>query len=301
MKSLEFTITRATATRDAQETIAATWIWPDRTMSDWNNNLTVLASYGSAENVKRVDLQAQAAAWDVNIQAIYEMTRDVMRMGRTRFRNDPVNLALFKRLKNKAGGRLTVQKQGAALRDAWQKADAAWVPLPTVTLAALNVLLTASENLELAYGQKFNAWREAAERLMLKAEEIDRDNVAWYADATTRFPEGTVYGNMIRSTVPTTTSPINPVGQAVISNVMAANGTIHFDCSAPHASQYTYLHKPPGAAQFVVVQAGVEESSVTLHNQPAGAHVVKAFGSNSRGPGPESVEVNVTLASALAA
>jgi len=127
-------------------------------------------------------------------------------------------------------------------------------------------------------------------RLMARAEALYDDCVAWYSDATTRFREGTPQGDLVRSTVPTTTSPTDAVGQAVISHVMVTGGTIHFDCAASHATQFTYLHKAPGSMQFVVLLADTAETSVTLQGQPNGEHRFKAIGSNSQGTGPESDE-----------
>jgi hypothetical protein len=46
--------------------------------------------------------------------------------------------------------------------------------------------------------------RGAAEGLMDRAREVDADCVAWYAEATRRFPAGTANGEMIRSTISTT-------------------------------------------------------------------------------------------------
>ena len=82
---------------------------------------------------------------------------------------------------------------------------------------------------------------------------------------------------------------------------MAADGTIHFDCTADHASRYTYLHRPPGATEYEVLLADTEETSVTLEDQPSGEHFFKAFGSNAQGDGPESAPANVLVAAAQAA
>ncbi len=39
------------------------------------------------------------------------------------------------------------------------------------------------------------------------AAGLEEINVAWYADATRVFPEGTAEGEMIRGTIPTTYDP----------------------------------------------------------------------------------------------
>ena len=101
---------------------------------------------------------------------------------------------------------------------------------------------------------------------------------------------------MIRSTVPTTTRSMQPVGPAVINNLMASNGDIHFDCSAQYATRYTYMHQRPGAEAFVVFLADTPLTSINLHGQPAGMHRFKAFGSNAAGQGQESPVMEITVA-----
>ena len=136
---------------------------------------------------------------------------------------------------------------------------------------------------------------------MTTAQALDKDCVAWYAAATIKFKAGTSQGDTIRSTVPTTYNPPPPVGQAVFSNIMVVGGEIHFDCTAAHATRFTYLHQPPGSPVFVVLFADSPLSSLMLHNQPAGVHRFKAIPRNSGGEGQESEVIEITVAQQQAA
>ena len=301
MKSVPFVKNRALATRHAQASVAAQWVWAEKTVGAWDNALTELDTLSAVERTASVELQTQAANWDVTLKGIERTARDVVRLGRTRFRRDPAKLALFKATRVHAGSRESIQQSGLEVLEIWNQADAAWVPLPGVTAASFGALLSGSAAQKGSYAEKFTAWREASAALMSKAEALDDDCVAWYSDATVRFREGTPEGDLIRSTVPTTTTPTEAVGQAVISHLLVTGSTIHFDCEASHATQFTYLYKPPGTPQFVVLFADTPETSITLQDQPAGEHRFKAFGSNSQGVGEESEEAVITLASARAA
>ena len=148
---------------------------------------------------------------------------------------------------------------------------------------------------------KLNLWRKAAGDLSVLAAACEQDCINWYRDATTRFSEATAEGQTLRSTVPTTTRTVDPVGPAVISNLAVNGRVIRFDCDAPHATRFTYLHKPPGVPQYFVLLADSNARSVTLNDQPPGEHSFKAFGSNSRGNGAESAPAQVTVAQAQAA
>ena len=186
-------------------------------------------------------------------------------------------------------------------RAAWAEADATWEYEDGATVSGLGSLLATSLTYLKSNTTKLSAWRSAAAKLTNKAKALSKETVAWYAAATRKFPVGTTEGDMIRSTVPTTTRPEAPVGQAVISNLMASGGDVHFDCSAPHATRFTYLHQPPGTPTFLVIVADSPDTSLTLHNQPPGLHRFKAVGQNSHGDGPESAVVETTLSAAQAA
>ena len=301
MKSLPFVKQRALATRNAQASVASLWIWPEKTVKQWDNALGELDSFIAVERTASVNLQEQAAGWDVALQEIERTSRDVLRLGKTRNRRDPAKLAVLKATKLRFGSRENIQQTGFNVLEVWNKIDPGWEPLPGTKAAAFQSLLEDSDAQKKSYAQKFTGWREAATDLMARAETLDDDCVAWYSDATVRFREGTPEGDMIRSTVPTTTVPTGTVGQAVISHLLVTGSTIHFDCDAPHATQFTYLHKAPGSAQYVVLLADTPEKSMTLFGQPAGEHRFKALGSNSQGVGPESQEAIATLAASQAA
>jgi hypothetical protein len=136
--------------------------------------------------------------------------------------------------------------------------------------------------------------------LMHRARLVDADNVAWYAEATRRFPVGTVEGDLIRSTVPTTYTPPPEVGPAQITTVMVSGTEIHADATALHATKFTWFHQAPGSPAFLVIATGAP-GSLTLHNQPPGVHRLKAAGQNAGGEGPLSAAVEVTIAQQQAA
>ena len=296
MKSIEFIIDRALASRSAQAAVASTWVWSEKSVNDWDLDLAEMDALRSGEAVTRAELRGAAAGWDTNLDEVQTVTRAVVRLGRIRFRRNPTQLAVFESLNTDARNRDDIYTQGLAARGAWLKGDPAWAPLTDTDLNDMSDRLATCETCKKDHSAKLIAWRSAAAGLNTKTRELDADNVAWYAEATTQFAAGTTHGDMIRSGVPTTTQPSQPVGPAVLTNVMVAGGTIHFDCAAPHATRFTYLHQPPGAAQFAVVFAETKTTSLTLPNQAAGTHLFKAFGSNSHGPGDDSPVVVAEVA-----
>lgn len=303
MVSIEFTRTRTQATHDTQASLAAApvWVWSEKTVIGWGEEVALLDTAIADESSKRTQWRNAAELWQADIDRIQEFTRDVVRAGAYHFRNDTVKQSLFEGLATDGRSRADIYDQGLAARDAWQEADPAWNLSTTDTLASFSALLTGCLTKQATHSAKFTAWRRASSVLMNKARQVDEDCVAWFAEATRRFPEGTTEGDLIRSAVPTTTRTEPPVGQAVISNLVVDVATIHFDVAAESATRFTYLHQAPGSAAFVVVLADVPESNLTLTGQPNGVHRFKAFGSNSAGSGAESAVAEITVAVAAAA
>jgi hypothetical protein len=306
--SVAFKSERAQKTSETQSRLAAgingnpAWVWPRKTVVQWTADVTALDQLKSAEVLKRTEWRNKAEAWDANLAQIQRITRDIRREGLVHFRNDPVKLQSFDGLRTDARNRDDTYNQGDAARAAWQVADANWTFSPDIDLEDFAALLTASIACRTVYNTAESAWRAASSALNFKADAVDQDSVDWYAAATRKFAAGTPEGDLIRSNVPTTSRPEEPVGPVVISNAMSsANGDIHFDANAPGATRYTYLQQAPGAPAFVVVLADSPNSSFTIHAQAAGVHKFKVVPSNSRGEGPESAVVEVTVAFARAA
>jgi hypothetical protein len=301
MKSIPFVLERAEATRNAQSEIATAWVWPEKTVLQWDADIADLKARQLAELQARVALQSQNELWDSALDEIAANTRKVVRLAKTRHRNDPVKLQMFSGITVSTSSRDRIYNSGRELSEVWNSVDALWEPLTGLTAGGFGSALGNADGQKTFSQRKYTLWRRRAIELEVKALALDELNVAWYSDAITRFAEGTVEGDLIRSTVPTTTQSAEPVGQAVISHLMAVDGTIHFDCLADHATRFTYLHRLPGATEYEVLLADTDETSVTLEDQPPGEHSFKAFGSNSQGDGPESTPASVTVAAALAA
>ena len=301
MIGIDFTKIRALATRSAQANIASAWTWSQKTLAQWDADITALEGLIANETVKRVQWRNAAELWQSDVNKIQDITRQVATLGLVQFRNDPATLKLFEALGTDGESRSDVYAQGLAAQAVWAEADETWEISAALTPASFGQLLSSCTAAQKAESPALTAWRRAAVELNNKAELVDRDNIAWYTEATRRFPVGTVEGDLIRSAVPSTSRPEQPVGQAVISNLLVSGSDIHFDCAAPGATRFTYLQQMPGSPAFVVIQADTPQAHVMLHGQAAGLHRFKAFGSNSRGQGPDSEVAQVTVAASVAA
>ena len=303
MISIEFTRARAQATRDTQASLGlapTTWVWSQKTVIQWDGEIATLDQCLADESARRTQWRNAAESWQASLNGIQALTRQVVSIGRVHFRNDAVKLLLWESVSTDAESRAGIYEQGLAARDVWQETDPAWNVSTEISVGTLSSALTDALAKQAAHSAKFTAWRRASATLTNKAQQVDVDCIAWYAEATRRFLEATPDGDFIRSSVPRTTRTDAPVGQAVLSNLVVNAGTIHFDVTAPGATRYTYLQQSPGSPAFVVVLADSPEAGLTLTAQPNGLHRFKVIGSNSGGSGAESAvaELSVSIAAA---
>ncbi len=277
------------------------WVWSGKPAAQWGADHTTLEQMRIDEINKRAAWRAAAATWDLGLGNIHRVTRDVKREGVYYFRAQPAVLPRFRALRADAESRERIYNQGEAARALWAKADGAWVFDAEVEISAFGSLLANSLAEKAAHANAFEDWRTAASKLKVTAQACDQACVAWYAAATRKFKAGTAQGDTIRSTVPTTYVPPPPVGQAVFSNILVSAGTIHLDCTAPHATRYAYLHMPPGATEFLVLFADSPLKSLTLENQAPGLHRFQAIPRNAGGEGEASAVIEITVAQQQAA
>lgn len=292
----EFVLERSKASIDAAEIIKEEWVWPEKTIAQMKTSRKALKDQVDLAGVSYADMISARNDLDAELDEYHLKTVAVLRLARTRFRNDPVKRNNIQRLTAKGDSRSATFAEGKALEDQWRKSDPDWVPMEDLTLDAFTQFRTDCRNLHDAYTTKHTVWRSDAEEANVLAEKLHDELIAWYSDATTIFAEGTAYGNMIRATVPTTYQPLPLPEQAVITEAVSAGpGKGHVAFEAPNATSFTLLHKGPGDAVFAVVQTG-EATSFDGVNLAPGEHQYKVFGSNSRGNGPESAVVTVAVA-----
>lgn len=203
MPGIEVITLRAQATRDAQTTIAATWLWEEKTVAEWNTALDALNTKKVAVSDLDADQLAARAAYEPTIEALHELTVEGLALARVKWRKDPARKKILSKLSAIGGGRENVQGEAQAWESVWEKFDDTWAPTATNTIAAFRALITSSDDLEDVYKQAHTDWRKAAEELQVQADELWADCVAWYAAATTVFKAGTAIGDMIRGTIGT--------------------------------------------------------------------------------------------------
>lgn len=298
---IQFVLDRSKASIDAADIIKDDWVWPEKTIAQMQASRQALKDQDDLVGVKYTEMISARHDFDARLDEYHLKTVAVLRLARTRFRNDTAKRNKIQRLTAQGDSRSATFSEGKSLEDQWREMDVAWVPLEDLTLAVFTQYRTDCRNLHDSYTTKHSLWRSEADKAEALAEQLHDELIAWYSDATTVFPSGTAHGNMIRNTVPTTYQPLPLPEQAVITEAVSNGpGRGHLSFGAPHATRFTVLHRGPNDPVFTVVQTG-EATSFDPVNLAAGQHQYKVFGSNSRGNGPESAVVTIAVAAQAAA
>jgi len=217
-QSMEFIKDRATKTIGAARAVAIKWSWQEKTITQMHAALTAIIGdntvtpplLGQEKVVKLAESEMINArsAWDASLDTLHRLTMQGVSMAKNRFRNDPIKLSLVQDITTRGDSRQGILDEALEWETAWNKADAAWNPLPANTLPAFQTLrLQCLEALQQDYKDKLSAWREMAGMLAQFARVMEDINEAWYSDATDIFAAGTAEGDMIRGTIPTTYTP----------------------------------------------------------------------------------------------
>ena len=205
--NIPFTLQRAQATKAVQTSIAATWVWDEMTLIQWDTAITSFVAQMETEQDAEADYLAKRGETEAAIDSIHSLSGRSVRMAKNRYRNDPAKLEVTNRLHNAAASRSGKLQDALEWESAWEQLEPAWSPLPGVTLATFKPQRLAAMALLEGLTTKKTTWDAADEQLDAQGRALNGNCVAWYEAATTVFPAGTPEGDLIRSDIPTTYNP----------------------------------------------------------------------------------------------
>lgn len=225
LTSIDDLKTRVDKTRSVQTQIAATWLWPLKTVAQWDADSGALDK--SVEgSLAQVAIEAHTAGesargdLDTRLAAIHTQTVAVAGVMRVRAQRQPELKPVVDELSARADSRKGIEEEGAAVLSAWKLefGGAAFIPAPGVTYAGFRELfygraanpgatppvtaLPSLRELKDEYSDASTVDRREGGRLNARLMLVERDCVDWYAEATKVFVAGTEIGDLIRAEVP---------------------------------------------------------------------------------------------------
>lgn len=295
----DFVTERATASRSAQEIIAATFAWDEMTDTAWESAINEMLEQKETVADKNVIKVGDADALDMQLDLLHDRTVSSLGLFRVKYRDNPAMIHTLKPLSAKGGSRGNIQDEALDFESAWEKWAPTWLPRPTQTLASFKTLRELCLALREPYSKSKQVWREATGSYNDMGESLNKLCKAWYEAATIVFPEGSPQGDMIRGTVPTTYTPPAPVpGKAVITSLTSpADGEALIGMEAANASSFNVLLKAPGATVFSNLAEEVEGPEYLAAGfEVGGTYHFIVVGVNGSGAGEQSDAQSVLIA-----
>lgn len=242
MATLEASILRGQATRDAQTAIAGTWVWEEKTVVQWDGSLTTITTKKITASDLEGDMLAKRATYENTNAVLHDRTVEGLGLGRVKWRKDEAKVKILSNLSAVGGARETIQSEAQAWESVWEKFDGTWVPNPPDnTIANLRTLITNSDTQEDLFKKANTTWRKDAEELNVQGDVLWEESVAWYEAATILFKEGTAIGNMIRGTIPTSPTTPEPTPLEIATTTPSAGGDVAVAYAATGGQHATTL------------------------------------------------------------
>jgi len=226
--SIAFVKDRAEKTLAAQNAILAKWIWPLKTVAQWQADLSELdiARDGtesdttpSLANLAALAEQAATKArttFKTRLDTIHGITVQALGIMRSRAQKDASVRPIVNKLSARGDSQAGIEDEGGSLLAAWKIGfGTTFEPLPGVTFDGLRELFEgkkdADGNVLIPSLRQLKSDTKDAEAIDSKASgtvaalisRLEDECVSWYAEATEVFAAGTPEGDMIRGTIPT--------------------------------------------------------------------------------------------------
>jgi hypothetical protein len=225
--SIEFLKDRVDKTRAVQTQIAATWLWPLKTVAQWEADsaaldTTVEGSLAQVSTEAHTDSESARGDLDTRLASIHTQTVAVVGIMRVRAQRQPELQHVVDELSARGTSRKEIEDEGMTMLSAWKLefGGSAFVPAPGVTYDAFRDLfyghpanpaatppvteMPSLRQLKEDYSDKATIARRETGRLNARLAIVERDCQDWYAEATKVFVAGTEIGDLIRAQVPTT-------------------------------------------------------------------------------------------------
>jgi len=145
--SIDFLKQRVDKTRSVQAQIAPTWLWPIKSLAEWDADsasLDVSVEDSLAETAIEANTTAQSTRgdYDTRLAAIHSITVAVVGVMRKRAERKPELGPVVNELSARSDSRKGTEEEGAALLSAWKLEfdGAAFVPGPGLSYDAFREL-----------------------------------------------------------------------------------------------------------------------------------------------------------------
>jgi hypothetical protein len=268
------------------------------TVAQWVSAINAVETAAEAAQDAEAALDGARGNRDLAAKNLLTKARQILTMAKVKFRDQSNKLNLFREIKLNSPSPNRVIAGAMEVESAWEQADPGWEPLgqPVNEFKAERVEAT---NLLEAQQDKESAWKDKEELLNNLCRDLNVKNVGWYAIATALFAEGTQYGDLIRSQIPTTYTPPPPEPAKAVITSGAPSGAdgIQLSYASERATGFNIYFRPEaGPEVFTKIADNIPDATFLHDGLAAGTYEYQVAGVNSDGEGEKSEIATVTVA-----
>ena len=304
-QSIPFIIDRASKSTAVAVTFSATWVWEEKSPAEHDAMRSGVEARLAVGSAAEAGMLAARAELDTALDTHHKQTALGVTLARNRHRHDAPKLATLSTLTARGDSRAGTREEARQWLAWWGEFDAAWAPMPGVTLAAFTARHAQIEGTDTPvlapglvdnYDTTIARSRSEAETANEDAGVLEDVNQAWYAAATAVFPEGTAEGDLIRGQVPTTHVPVTVApGVASITEASSdAPGEARLKVQCVRASRYDW-ERETDSDVWVAVTTNAPLSILVATGLPPGNMTFRVKGRNIVGESEWSVSAEITI------
>ena len=272
-----------------------TWEWGEQTVPQFTTKYQECLTLIDSEADEAADTTGARGTRDDHLRTLRGMGRVALALSKVKYRNNPPKLRLFSSLVIKSETVAGTLEEAVAVESAWEQADPAYVLDDGTTLAAFNTLRLLCRTNADGVSKEAAEESDTAGTLLMKLEALYDLSVAWYAVATTLYPENTAHGIMLRNQIPTQpSSGGSGPGPATLA-VEGGVGLANFTFSADGAETFTIRGRVVGAPAFADLATGLPGPTHQQTGLAVGNWEFQAIGHNPEGDGEPSEVVAVEV------
>jgi len=222
--SIAFLKNRVDKTLSTQEEIAPSWLWPVRTVAEWEADSLQLDQSQPGTLARRA-ISAEAAlegargALDTRLRELHRQCLIAVGVMRVRAARDASLVAVVDELSARGQARREIEEEASLLLAAWEEEfdGPAFTPGAGITFAGFEALIEGApaapappepavsslRQLRRTMDGKGTIFRREVGRVNALLQRVEKDCVDWYAEVTAVYAVGTEIGNLVRANVPT--------------------------------------------------------------------------------------------------
>lgn len=294
----QFALERAIATKSVQEIIAPEWVWPEMTVAQWTAAISGMEAAAEAAQDAEAQVDLARGNLDQAVAALLLKTRQILTMAKVKFKGESNKLRPFLDIKINNPGRMKTIEVATEVESAWEGVAPTWEPVESWLLGDFKAEREAVMALFKTEQAKQAIWKDKEEALDIRGRALTEKNVGWYAVATALYPEGTQYGDLIRSQVPTTYTPPPPEPAKAVINSAVPSGTDGAELSyaSERATGFNiYFRNQAGPPAFTKIADNIPDATFLHDGLAAGTYEYQVAGVNSDGEGEKSDIATVTV------